>query len=315
MPSSQKCPLCLGPAETVEHIIPQWLQRKLAVRELPASGQNLTLCNSTGFPISKATVRICRRCNNEIFSGLERRVQSGTATHQDYYLWALKISYLLNQKELNLPFDRSDPSGLSLSEPMWDETFVRSMMRSLWDPSFVVEPSPFGSVFVYRRPTRYTPKHPLFIDIPRKPFGVFMMSLADDRLLVIAFHDRGTLRRCGFKRRSRKIMGECHDARALLVLLMRELCMFEVPQELLMSDTFVRGAVPDQPQIRVPCREHYDYLRWFFCTHLQQGDQDTERMQQGIGRWHQWHCELSTERMADNFMSVLFSGMPNGHGD
>lgn len=85
---SHECVFCGEPADTVEHVIPKWLQEHFDL-----SNQRLLLWNGTTMPYRQAVVPACLRCNRDRFSPLERRVRECRASRRDYYLWALKIPY------------------------------------------------------------------------------------------------------------------------------------------------------------------------------------------------------------------------------
>src|SRR5687767_10694541 len=99
------CPLCGQPANTKEHVIPQWLQ---TIYNL--SNQPLGLHNGTSIRYNQATIPICQVCNGEKLSFLESKIKNETASAHHYFLWALKIRYFLTLKDLTLQFDRADPS-------------------------------------------------------------------------------------------------------------------------------------------------------------------------------------------------------------
>ena len=88
------CIFCGEPANTKEHIIPRWLQKHFDLKD-----QRLGLWNKTEIFYSQATIPACMVCNSEDFSLIEKKVREGTATKQEYYIWALKIRYCLSIKD------------------------------------------------------------------------------------------------------------------------------------------------------------------------------------------------------------------------
>src|SRR5215472_7349917 len=100
------CAFCGLRAETLEHVIPKWLQKHFDLYD-----QQLELWNGTTLPYRQAVVPACARCNGDRFSPLENRIRQATASQSDYYLWALKIQYCLGHRDTTLLLDRKNPGA------------------------------------------------------------------------------------------------------------------------------------------------------------------------------------------------------------
>ncbi len=79
------CLFCGGPADTREDIIPKWY-----IRRFSRQNAYFHLPNGTWIPYGKLVVPACDDDNN-LFSNLEKHVQTGQFTQDEAYLWAFKI--------------------------------------------------------------------------------------------------------------------------------------------------------------------------------------------------------------------------------
>jgi hypothetical protein len=180
------CTFCEQPAETVEHVIPKWLQNHFDLFD-----QKLELWNGTTIPYRQAVVPACLRCNGKRFSPLESRIREGRASQRDYYLWALKISYCLGHKDTSLLLDRANPdAGPLLSHAIADDIGVlaRHAFEALDFAAFRFSPDPFGSV-IFIETTR---DDFLLIDVPR-PFRAVAIALPGRKHLIVLPGDRGVI--------------------------------------------------------------------------------------------------------------------------
>jgi hypothetical protein len=180
------CVFCGQPAETVEHVIPKWLQNHFDLFD-----QKLELWNGTTLPYRQAVVPACVRCNGKRFAQLESRVREGRASQRDYFLWALKISYCLSHKDASLLLDRGNPeAGPLIPHAIADDMgpLARHAFEALDSATFRFSPDPFGSV-MFMDTTR---DDFLLIDVPR-PFRAVAIALPSRRHLIVLPGDRGVM--------------------------------------------------------------------------------------------------------------------------
>lgn len=183
----ETCTFCDGSPDTEEHVVPKWLQRHFDLWN-----QTLQLWNGTALPYRQAVVPACNQCNTTRFSRLEQRVESGTASRQDLYLWALKIRYGLALRDSSLLLDRRQPGTgplLDRDVATYGETFIRHCFRALDGRPFAFRPTPFGSVFQFPRREEAAPTFGL-VDVP-PPYWALAIALPSNQILVVLFADRG----------------------------------------------------------------------------------------------------------------------------
>jgi hypothetical protein len=257
-----QCSFCFEPASTKEHVIPRWLQRHYNLKD-----QIIGLRNGSHLKYSQAVIPACATCNSERFSRLERAVQNGTATLEDYYLWALKIRYGLAIRDSTLLLDRSKPErGMLLSrrEAEFGEAFIKHAFKALDDPQFTFHPSPFGSVFVFDAPAEVANKFDL-IDVP-PPFWALSIVIPPGSFLVVLFADRGVVRRCLTRYTSLK--GELEklakhlpalNARVLLFSILRWQNHLILPARVWLGENSLVG---ETPAARVKIRRQK--LEWYY---------------------------------------------------
>lgn len=184
--ASRECVFCGQPADTVEHVVPKWLQHYFDL-----SNQRLALWNGTTMPYRQAVVPACLRCNCDRFSALENRIRERRASRRDYYLWALKITYGLAHRDAALPIDRANPdAGPLLPHAVADDMgpFVRHALRGVDSRAFRFSPDPFGSVILIESGRDDF----LLIDVPR-PYRAVAVALPNNRHLVVLPGDRGVV--------------------------------------------------------------------------------------------------------------------------
>ncbi len=141
----KSCFVCSSPAETDEHIFPKWLQNKYSLWD-----QTIGLPNETKIPYRQLKIPCCKRCNNEVLSQIETRVENGSASEQDLWKWAAKIHYGLLRKDDFLEWDRKNP-GYKIGEIIRKDDPLeldRHLIHSIHG-EFQTYPDPFGSVFIF----------------------------------------------------------------------------------------------------------------------------------------------------------------------
>lgn len=140
------CFVCGQPADTEEHIIPKWLQKKYDLWN-----QRLTLPNRTTITYKQLKIPCCSECNNNLLSRLESSVQSGQATDEELWKWATKIHYGLLRKDDFLEWDRRNP-GYKIGQVVKSEDPLeldRHLVHSIHG-DFDTHPNPFGSVYRFK---------------------------------------------------------------------------------------------------------------------------------------------------------------------
>ena len=181
-----ECVFCGQPADTVEHVIPKWLQNYFKLFD-----QKLELSNGTTLPYRQAVLPACVRCNGKRFAQLENRIKEGSASQRDYDLWALKISYCLSHKDASLFADRANPkAGPLIPQAIADDIgpLARHAFEALDCNAFRFSPDPFGSVmFMDTARDDF-----LLIDVPR-PFRAVAVALPRRQHLLVLPGDRGVM--------------------------------------------------------------------------------------------------------------------------
>lgn len=184
------CVFCGQPGDTKEHVLPRWLQKHFSLKD-----QHLQMINKTKMQYCRVVLPACKKCNSEIFSRLELKVQQNTASEQEYYLWALKIRYCLSVIDSLLPNDRSNPSsGPILLEQFSNigHDFIKHAFTHLAGEKFYFRPYPFGSVFLLNNPIQ--DGNFGFVDVSH-PYWALTISLPNHRILSVLFTDRGLVKR------------------------------------------------------------------------------------------------------------------------
>ena len=131
-------------ADTDEHVIPAWLQRRLNLQN-----QTLYLPNGTKLPYKHAKVPAKEKHNNQ-FSKIEGRISQGLFDPLELYLWAFKIHLGLIYRDTTLRFDIRDPEAPTIFDGRDFESdfFLFQSLYKAWANGGNISPSPFGSVFV-----------------------------------------------------------------------------------------------------------------------------------------------------------------------
>lgn len=141
----ETCFVCGKPATSREHIFPKWLQHKFDLWD-----QHIVMANKTEISYKKLVVPCCKKCNNEVFSGLENKIANGIESESDIWKWANKVHFALTLKDKFLDWDRRNPGYkigdvISPSDPLEQSRHFLHCVSG----AFQTDPDPFGSVFKF----------------------------------------------------------------------------------------------------------------------------------------------------------------------
>lgn len=131
-------------ADTWEHVIPRWLQRRFNLWN-----QELTLPNATTMPYRQVKVPALEE-HNCAFSVIEKNIEKGVYNKDELYLWALKIHIGLIYRDSSLKIDRSaktSPMMLDVNDFTTEIGLFRFLYEN-WRNGGTTEPSPFGGVYL-----------------------------------------------------------------------------------------------------------------------------------------------------------------------
>jgi hypothetical protein len=131
-------------ANTKEHVIPGWLQKRMHLRT-----QSLILPNKTAIKYKNLVVPAVKS-HNEKFGKIEKRISNGVFNLIEVYLWALKIHVGLLYRDSTLKTNIRNPFSKSIAN-LDDYEFQIRVFRTLydcWRKNGKIEPTPFGSVFI-----------------------------------------------------------------------------------------------------------------------------------------------------------------------
>lgn len=140
----RECMFSGAVADSEEHVIPRWLQRRFSL-----SNQEVVLPNQTTFRYAKAKVPV-KTEHNRAFGVIENRMAEGIFTLQEAYLWALKIHIGMMWLDARLKRERKDPGSKTILKGT-DFSKQVLMFRQLytnWANGGETVPNPFGSVFL-----------------------------------------------------------------------------------------------------------------------------------------------------------------------
>lgn len=131
-------------ADTDEHVIPTWLQKRMQLQN-----QTLYLPNGTKLPYKHAKVP-AKDAHNNKFSQIENRISQGIFDPLEVYLWAFKIHLGLIYRDKTLRWDIRDPQSPNIFEERSFESdiFLFQTLYKVWAAGGKINPSPFGSVFI-----------------------------------------------------------------------------------------------------------------------------------------------------------------------
>src|SRR5260370_40674428 len=99
----RECMFSGAVADSEEHVIPRWQQRRFSL-----STQELVPPNQTTFRYAKAKVPV-KIEHNRAFGVIENRMAEGIFSLQEADLWALKIHIGVMWLDASLHRDRKDP--------------------------------------------------------------------------------------------------------------------------------------------------------------------------------------------------------------
>lgn len=155
--TKETCFICGRPADTVEHLFPKWLQHKFNLWD-----EKLVIPNKTTIAYRQLLIPCCKKCNNEVYSGLETRIAAGTETEADIWRWANKLHFGLSLKDKFFDWDRKNP-GYKIGDVLspYDPLEQSRHFLHCVSGDFTCDPDPFGSVFkfTFTEPQEYTFVH------------------------------------------------------------------------------------------------------------------------------------------------------------
>lgn len=142
------CMFSGGNADTAEHVVPKWLQRRFNLWN-----ETFVLPNGTRSPYRQVTVPV-KSDHNSAFSAIETRISQGNLVPDEVYLWALKLHVGLVYRDSRLKRDQRDPSSDPLLElsGFAPEILAFRQLYDLWRNGVRTKPYPFGTVIVLRVP-------------------------------------------------------------------------------------------------------------------------------------------------------------------
>lgn len=131
-------------ANTDEHVIPMWLQRRLNL-----GNQTLYLPNGTRLPYKHSKVP-AKDTHNSKFSEIENRIAQGIFDPLELYLWAYKIHLGLIYRDTTLRWNIRDPTAPMIfqRDEFQSDIFLFQRLYKAWASGGEISPNPFGSVFV-----------------------------------------------------------------------------------------------------------------------------------------------------------------------
>lgn len=176
-----KCLFCGGVAETDEHVIPDWMQRDFDLKHM-----KLILPNRSEFKYLHAKVPACS-IHNGLFSSIEDKIKNKTCTHDEFYLWSLKVYAGLMFLDSNLKADIKDPaSGPLIPFEFFEDDigYFRQIFKIWATGEYQFIPSPLGSVFSF---PALTPNFDFIHSYAGRSLGVSL----GDRFLCTLFYDQG----------------------------------------------------------------------------------------------------------------------------
>lgn len=139
-----ECMFSGGEADSVEHVVPKWLQSKYNLWN-----QLVVLPNGTTLPYRQVTVPVLT-AHNSAFAEVENHLSEGRFSSMEAYLWALKLHIGFIYRDSNLRFYRNRPSSPTILQPgdFIQEIFLFRSLYSAWRARGKITPDPFGSVHV-----------------------------------------------------------------------------------------------------------------------------------------------------------------------
>jgi hypothetical protein len=250
----ESCSFCDNPADTKEHVIPQWLQTHFDLWN-----QRIRLWNGTSIPYRQVVIPACSSCNNIRFSRLENRVQQGQAGPQELYLWALKIRFGLAVRDSTLQLDRRTPEAgavLDRETAAIGNVFIRHAFGAVDGRPFVFRPTPFGSVFRFRGVQDMAGGFGL-VDVP-PPYWALAVVLPRNEILAVLFADRGVTKQIVARHKSLLKQLAGLEPRMLMFNLLRLQNHLIIPEGLmLLKNRIISEPIPRKIPLRPQNRDWY----------------------------------------------------------
>ena len=131
-------------ADSEEHVIPRWLQKRFNLDE-----EKVVIPNSSGLKYRYLKVP-ASKTHNSNFGRIEKNISEGKYDATEVYLWALKLHIGLISKSSNLPLNIQEPGSpliLDANRFKHQMRFFQSLYN-LWAGTGNVDPLPIGSVYV-----------------------------------------------------------------------------------------------------------------------------------------------------------------------
>jgi hypothetical protein len=133
-------------ADTDEHVIPDWLQRRFGLQRA-----KYQLPSNSGLDYRHAKVPARKKFNHD-FGKIETRISQSRFVWEEVYLWLFKLHIGLMYLDTSLPADLRDPG----SRPIVDQRIISGQVKIfrnlaqtyLNDGTLPTTDSPPGSVFV-----------------------------------------------------------------------------------------------------------------------------------------------------------------------
>ncbi len=139
-----KCIFSNEKADTEEHIIPKWLQKKYNLYN-----QLLTIPNGTKIPYTKVKIPV-RSDDNSIFGKIEKNISEGNYNIEEIYLWGFKIHIGLLMMDSKLKMNRKECNSDTIFNindfQVQLELFQK--LYSHWKDGKKTIPGSIGSVFI-----------------------------------------------------------------------------------------------------------------------------------------------------------------------
>lgn len=139
-----KCIFNNSNAETDEHIIPKWLQKKYNLYN-----QYLTIPNGTKIRYDKLKIPVSSEANTS-FAKIEKNISEGIYNTDELYLWAFKIHIGLLTKDSQLKIDRrkNNSENLFKIKDFSEQIELFQKLFQYWKNGKKTDPISIGSVFL-----------------------------------------------------------------------------------------------------------------------------------------------------------------------
>ena len=180
-----ECMFSGAAADSAEHVIPKWLQRRFSLWN-----QSVILPNGTTSPYRQVKVPV-KTEHNSAFSVIEASIAQDNFSPEAAYLWALKLHIGFIYRDARLKLSRTvqeSPTILKVGDFTAEISLFRQLY-ALWRDGGRTQPAPIGSVFILDsllEPTDFDFFHCLVtgtvgINLGRKFVVVFLWDQGDAR--------------------------------------------------------------------------------------------------------------------------------------